>query len=192
MLIGCSGWNYGDDWKKGGWVGSFYPDTKTKRRQPTMPLLSPSWSEISILSASNHLVAINVALAVPMPFATPSPSIPSPIMTPRTGPGNTITAKYCVFITPAIMPVTPLAANNPATRNDLCFHNTTKANVASTMAPMPGHGASPARSAPPLIITVRNTTSVAAASPTDNTFFRFVMLSSSHFFAKIRFDMWSV
>jgi uncharacterized protein YecE (DUF72 family) len=31
MLIGCSGWNYGDDWKKGGWVGSFYPDSKTKR-----------------------------------------------------------------------------------------------------------------------------------------------------------------
>jgi hypothetical protein len=34
--------------------------------------------------------------------------------------------------------------------------------------------------------------SVAAASPTDNTFFRFVMLSSSHSFAKVRFDMWSV
>jgi hypothetical protein len=27
---------------------------------------------------------------------------------------------------------------------------------------------------------------------TDNMFFRFVMLSSSHSFAKIRFDMWSV
>src|SRR5829696_4285497 len=82
-----------------------------------------------------------------MPFATPSPSIPSPIMTPRMGPGNTMTAKYRVFITPAIMPVTPLAANNPATRNDLCLHDTTKANVASTMAPMPGHGASPGYSA---------------------------------------------
>jgi|GEM_PF-1125050 len=31
MLIGCSSWNYGDDWKKGGWVGSFHPDSKTKR-----------------------------------------------------------------------------------------------------------------------------------------------------------------
>lgn len=38
----------------------------------------------------------------------------------------------------------------------------------------------------------RTNASVAAASPTDNTFFRFVMPSSSHFFAKIRFDMWSV
>lgn len=31
VLIGCSGWNYGDPASKGGWVGSFYPDTKTKR-----------------------------------------------------------------------------------------------------------------------------------------------------------------
>lgn len=31
ILIGCSGWNYGDSVDKGGWVGSFYPDTKTKR-----------------------------------------------------------------------------------------------------------------------------------------------------------------
>ena len=31
MLIGCSGWNYGDSFDKGGWVGSFYPDTKIRR-----------------------------------------------------------------------------------------------------------------------------------------------------------------
>jgi uncharacterized protein YecE (DUF72 family) len=31
VLIGCSGWNYGDPFSKGGWVGSFYPNTKTKR-----------------------------------------------------------------------------------------------------------------------------------------------------------------
>jgi uncharacterized protein YecE (DUF72 family) len=31
ILIGCSGWNYGDPAEKGGWVGSFYPDTKTRR-----------------------------------------------------------------------------------------------------------------------------------------------------------------
>jgi hypothetical protein len=31
LLIGCSGWNYGDPVEKGGWVGSFYPDSQTKR-----------------------------------------------------------------------------------------------------------------------------------------------------------------
>jgi len=31
ILIGCSGWNYGDSVEKGGWVGSFYPDVQTKR-----------------------------------------------------------------------------------------------------------------------------------------------------------------
>jgi uncharacterized protein YecE (DUF72 family) len=31
VLIGCSGWNYGDDVARGGWVGSFYPDSQTKR-----------------------------------------------------------------------------------------------------------------------------------------------------------------
>jgi uncharacterized protein YecE (DUF72 family) len=31
LLIGCSGWNYGDLAEKGGWVGSFYPDTQTRR-----------------------------------------------------------------------------------------------------------------------------------------------------------------
>jgi uncharacterized protein YecE (DUF72 family) len=31
LLIGCSGWNYGDPVEKGGWVGSFYPDSQTRR-----------------------------------------------------------------------------------------------------------------------------------------------------------------
>jgi len=31
ISIGCSGWNYGDSFEKGGWVGSFYPDGQTKR-----------------------------------------------------------------------------------------------------------------------------------------------------------------
>jgi uncharacterized protein YecE (DUF72 family) len=30
-FIGCSGWNYGDPYDKGGWVGSFYPDSTTRR-----------------------------------------------------------------------------------------------------------------------------------------------------------------
>jgi uncharacterized protein YecE (DUF72 family) len=30
-LIGCCGWNYGDRFEDGGWIGSFYPDTKTKK-----------------------------------------------------------------------------------------------------------------------------------------------------------------
>jgi uncharacterized protein YecE (DUF72 family) len=31
LLLGCSGWNYGDTSDKGGWVGVFYPDKDTKR-----------------------------------------------------------------------------------------------------------------------------------------------------------------
>jgi uncharacterized protein YecE (DUF72 family) len=31
LLLGCSGWNYGDTPDKGGWVGIFYPDKNTKR-----------------------------------------------------------------------------------------------------------------------------------------------------------------
>ena len=31
LLLGCSGWNYGDTSDKGGWVGIFYPDKNTKR-----------------------------------------------------------------------------------------------------------------------------------------------------------------
>ena len=44
-------------------------------------------------------------------FAIPSPNIPSPIIIPMIGPGNTITAKKSVFLTPAIIPVTPAAIN---------------------------------------------------------------------------------
>src|SRR5918911_45212 len=31
VLVGCSGWNYGDTPDKGGWIGVFYPDSDTKR-----------------------------------------------------------------------------------------------------------------------------------------------------------------
>lgn len=30
LLVGCSGWNYPDRSEKGGWVGPFYPNTKTR------------------------------------------------------------------------------------------------------------------------------------------------------------------
>src|SRR6187200_2822567 len=30
VLVGCSGWNYGDTPDKGGWTGVFYPDKDTK------------------------------------------------------------------------------------------------------------------------------------------------------------------
>jgi uncharacterized protein YecE (DUF72 family) len=36
LLLGCSGWNYGDTSDKGGWVGVFYPDKDTK----TLPYYS--------------------------------------------------------------------------------------------------------------------------------------------------------
>jgi hypothetical protein len=54
----------------------------------------------------------------------------------------------------------------------------TNATVAIAMAPMPGHGASPARSAPPLAVTTRNKTSVAAARATANTSFEFAITQS--------------
>lgn len=31
LLIGCSGWSYGDSYEKGGWVGIFYPNRSTKK-----------------------------------------------------------------------------------------------------------------------------------------------------------------
>jgi uncharacterized protein YecE (DUF72 family) len=31
VLLGCSGWNYGDTPDKGGWTGVFYPNKDTKR-----------------------------------------------------------------------------------------------------------------------------------------------------------------
>jgi uncharacterized protein YecE (DUF72 family) len=30
VLVGCSGWKYDDPIEKGGWIGVFYPDSKTK------------------------------------------------------------------------------------------------------------------------------------------------------------------
>ena len=31
ILLGCSGWNYGDTPDNGGWTEVFYPDKETKR-----------------------------------------------------------------------------------------------------------------------------------------------------------------
>lgn len=31
LFIGCSGWNYGDSFEKGGWLNVFYPDNKTRK-----------------------------------------------------------------------------------------------------------------------------------------------------------------
>ena len=33
VLIGCSGWSYGDSFENGGWMKVFYPDTQTKKLQ---------------------------------------------------------------------------------------------------------------------------------------------------------------
>ena len=32
VLVGCSGWNYGDTPDKGGWTGVFYPDKNTNTK----------------------------------------------------------------------------------------------------------------------------------------------------------------
>jgi uncharacterized protein YecE (DUF72 family) len=44
LLIGCSGWSYGDKSEKGGWVGSFYPNTTTKR----LPYYSQYFNTVEI------------------------------------------------------------------------------------------------------------------------------------------------
>jgi hypothetical protein len=91
------------------------------------------------------------------------------------------------------MKIMPLAVSSPATRNDLCFHDTTNAAVARATAIIgttgPNHaastGASPARTTSDANSGTTNnstpckkgrtTTSVAAVSPTANTCFEFVM-----------------
>jgi hypothetical protein len=85
-------------------------------------------------------------------------------------------AKYPVAIKPGIMPMMPLATSYPATRNDLWFHDTTNAATASGIAPMPSSGTSPVRSTTPLIVLAKTKASVAAASPTANTDFEFVLI----------------
>jgi hypothetical protein len=57
-------------------------------------------------------------LAVLIPFAIPSPNIGSPRITPRIGPGNSITAKFILAkaTRPDIAKVVPPAASSPATR----------------------------------------------------------------------------
>lgn len=101
----------------------------------------------------------------PTASATASPNIGSPRMIPKTGPGNVMAIKNSVLIKAYTTPTTPLAASSPATRKDLHARGTANVAIARTATPIPGHGASPARDAPPIAITTTNTTSVAAASP---------------------------
>ncbi len=124
-------------------------------------------------------------LAVLIPFAMPSPNIGSPRITPRIGPGNSITAKFILAkaIRPDIAKVVPPAASSPATRYDLWFHDTANAATASTIAPMPSTGASPGpairNSARPPIALVRKKANEAAASPTPITSFEFVVMAQT-------------
>ena len=88
-----------------------------------------------------------------------------------------MTARYPVAIKPGIMPMTPLAASNPATRDDLWFHDKTNAATAGAIAPNPSTGTSPVRSTTPLTVLVKTKASVAPASPTANMTFEFVLMA---------------
>jgi hypothetical protein len=87
-------------------------------------------------------------------------------MIPKIGPGNELAIKNSILIKAYTTPTMPLAASSPATTKDLRSRERANAAIARTATPMPGHGASPARNAPPIAMTTTNTTSVAAASPT--------------------------
>lgn len=138
------------------------------------------------------------AFAVVVLFATPSPNIPRPITTPSTGPGNAMTAKNPVATRADTVNMMPLTASNPPTRYDLCFHDTTNAPIASTRALMGTTGtnhAGPAPGTSPICAAStasdgcstnilpakkgRTAMSDAAASPTDNMCFEFVVMAQS-------------
>jgi hypothetical protein len=87
-------------------------------------------------------------------------------MIPKIGPGNELAIRKSVLVKAYTTPTTPLAASSPATTKDLRSPETANAAIARTATPMPGHGARPARNAPPIAMTTTNTTSVAAARPT--------------------------
>jgi hypothetical protein len=70
------------------------------------------FSSTSSCCAKYHVGATVTAVAVLIPFATPSPRIMSPTMTPIMGPGIT---KFR-FARGSIISIMPLAASNPATR----------------------------------------------------------------------------
>ena len=89
-------------------------------------------------------------------------------MIPKIGPGNDVAVKNSVRIKAYTKPTAPLTASSPATTRDLRSRETANAEIARTATPMPGHGASPARNAPPIAMTATNTTSVEAAKPTDS------------------------
>ena len=60
----------------------------------------------------------------------------------------------------------PLAASRPATGKDPSSRDRTYDAAAITTTAVPGHGASPARRAPPTAMVARSTASVAAADDT--------------------------
>jgi hypothetical protein len=96
-------------------------------------------------------------------------------MIPKIGPGNEVAVKNSVLIKAYTTPTTPLTASSPATTKDLRCRETANAAIARTATPMPGHGASPARNAPPIAMTTTNTTRVAAANPTATVVLEFAM-----------------
>jgi hypothetical protein len=78
------------------------------------------------------------------------------------------------------MKVIPPAASNAATRNDLYFHNTANAAVASTIALIPSIAAKPAdpSSTRPPIALAKNNAREAVANPTPIVSFEFVITQS--------------
>jgi hypothetical protein len=111
----------------------------------------------------------------PIASAAASPSIGTPRMIPKIGPGNEMAVKNSVLIRPYATPTLPLAASSPATTKDLRSRGTANAATDRTATAMPGHGASPACRAPPIAMTTTNTTSAAAASPTASMVLEFVI-----------------
>ena len=124
-------------------------------------------------------------LAVLIPFAMPSPNIGSPRITPRIGPGNSITAKFMFAkaIRPDIAKVVPPAASSPATRYDLWFHDTANASLPALSRLSQSIGASPGpairNSSRPPIALVRKKASQAGTSPTPITSFKFVVMAQT-------------
>ena len=87
--------------------------------------------------------------------------------------------EYPIEFRAGTMKMMPLAASNPATRYDLCYHDTTNAAVASTIAARLSTGVGPTFSTTATFPTafIRTKASVAAASSTGNTNFEVIVLN---------------
>ena len=114
-------------------------------------------------------------------FATPRPKITIPMMTPSIGPGKVIAVKeYLIAFSAGIMKIIPLAESNPATKSDLCFHDTMNAPAANAMATMLNTGVGPTLKVTatlPKAFTMHIPT-VAADSPTAKVCFKFFTVCS--------------